>query len=51
MNKIKKYTYHYSVPVEFHGSKFPFIRTKNLTREEFIRITGIDPVTNKCIYT
>ena len=50
MNEIKKYTY-YSVPVEFHGSKFPIVDTKQLTRKEFISITGIDPVTNKCIYT
>ena len=51
MNEIKKYTYYYSVPVEFHGSKFPFVKTEQLTREDFISITGIDPLTNKCIYT
>lgn len=51
MNEIKKYTYYYSVPIEINGSKFPFVDTKQLTRKEFISITSIDPVTNKCIYT
>lgn len=51
MTKIKKYTFYYSVPLEVNGSKFPIVRTKDLTREEFISITGVDPVTNKCIYT
>ena len=44
MNEIERYNYYYNVPFEFHGSKFPFVKTKRLTREEFIRITGgIDP--------
>ena len=45
------YTYYFSVPVMINGSKFPFVDTKQLTREDFISITDIDPVTNKCIYT
>ena len=42
---------YYSVPIEINGSKFPFVNTKQLTRDQFIEETGIDPVTNKCIYT
>ena len=51
MNNNYLYTYYYSVPIEINGSKFPFVDTKQLTRDQFIEETGIDPVTNKCIYT
>lgn len=51
MNEIKKYTYYYNVPVMINGSKFPFVKTKQLTREEFISVTGIDPVTYTFVYT
>ena len=51
MNNNCLYTYYFSVPIEINGSKFPFVKTEQLTREDFISITGIDPVTNKCIYT
>ena len=40
------FRYYYSV--NYNG--FPVSRYKLLTRTEFISITGIDPVTNKCIY-
>jgi len=40
------FTYHYSV--NYNG--FPVTKTKLVTRQEFISITGIDPVTNKCIF-
>ena len=45
------YTYYFNVPVMINGSKFPFVDTKQLTRDQFIEETGIDPITNKCIYT
>ena len=41
------FRYYYSV--NYNG--FPISRYKLLTRTEFISVTGIDPVTNKCIYT
>ena len=42
------YTYFYNV-VDKDG--FPVTKYSSLTREQFINVTGIDPVTNKCIYT
>lgn len=51
MNDNQMYTYYFSVPFEYHGTKFPLVDTKRLTRDQFIKETGIDPVTNKCIYT
>ena len=51
MNNYTYTYYYYSVPIEINGSKFHIVDTKQLTRKEFISITGIDPVTNKCIYT
>ena len=51
-NNNRTYTYYYNVPVMINGSKFPIVKTKQLTRgDQFIKETGIDPVTNKCIYT
>ena len=41
------YNYYYSV--NYNG--YPVSRFLPLTRTEFISVTGIDPVTNKCIYT
>ena len=41
------YRYYYSV--NYNG--FPVSRYKLLIRDQFISITGIDPVSNKCIYT
>ena len=41
------FNYYYSV--NYNG--YPVSRYKLLTRDQFISITGIDPVTNKCIYT
>ena len=41
------FRYYYSA--NYNG--FPVSRYKLLTRTEFISVTGIDPVTNKCIYT
>ena len=42
------FKYYYSV-ADKNG--YPVSRYKLLTRAEFISVTGIDPVTNKCIYT
>ena len=42
------YTYYYSVH-DRDGSALTL--HKRLTRFQFIMETGIDPVTNKCIYT
>ena len=47
----RTYTYYYNVPVIINGSKFPFVKTKQLTRDQFIKETGIDPVTYTCVYT
>ena len=41
------FRYYYSV----NYNSFPVSRYRLLTRTEFISVTGIDPVTNKCIYT
>ena len=41
------FKYYYSA--NYNG--FPVSRYRLLTRTEFISVTGIDPVTNKCIYT
>ena len=41
------FKYHYSV--NYNG--YPVSRFYRLTRTDFISITGIDPVTNKCVYT
>lgn len=41
------FRYYYSVN---YNNGFPVSRYKLLTRTEFISVTGIDPVTNKCIY-
>ena len=41
------FKYYYSV--NYNG--YPVSRYRLLTRTEFISVTGIDPVTNKCIYT
>ena len=41
------FRYYYSV----NYNSFPVSKYKLLTRDQFISITGIDPVTNKCIYT
>ena len=41
------FRYHYSV--NYNG--YPVSRYRLLTRAKFISVTGIDPVTNKCIYT
>ena len=51
MNNNCTYTYYFSVPIEINVSKFPFVKTEQLTRKDLISITGIDPVTNKCICT
>lgn len=42
------YTYFYNI-ADKNG--FPVTKYISLTREQFINVTGIDPVTNKCIYT
>ena len=47
MNKYL-FKYYYSV-ADKNG--YPVSRFLPLTRTEFISVTGIDPVTNKCIYT
>ena len=48
MGDDQLYTYFYSVP-DRDGSALTLY--KRLTRFQFIMETGIDPVTNKCIYT
>ena len=47
MNKYL-FKYYYSV-ADKNG--YPVSKYKLLTRTEFISVTGIDPITNKCIYT
>jgi hypothetical protein len=47
MNGENLYKYYYSV----NCNGFPVSRFRLLTRDEFIRTTGIDPVTNERIYT
>ena len=42
------FRYYYN-SVNYNG--FPVSKYKLLTRDQFISITGIDPVINKCIYT
>lgn len=42
------YTYYFSVADK---DGFPVSRFYRLTRDQFINVTGIDPVTNRCIYT
>lgn len=42
------FRYYYSV-ADKNG--YPVSRFITLTRTEFISVTGIDPVTNECIYT
>ena len=46
-NDLYTYTYFYSVH-DYDGSVLTL--NTQLTRNQFIRKTGIDPVTNKCIY-
>ena len=47
-NDLYTYTYFYSVH-DYDGSVLTL--NTQLTRNQFIRKTGIDPVTNECIYT
>ena len=42
------FRYYYSV-ADKNG--YPVSRYHLLTRDQFISISGIDPITNKCIYT
>ena len=46
-DKEPLFKYYYSA----NYNSFPVSRYRLLTRTEFISVTGIDPVTNKCIYT
>ena len=41
------FKYYYNV--NYNG--YSISKYKLLTRTEFISVTGIDPITNKCIYT
>ena len=46
---MNEYLFKYYYSVNYNG--FPVSKYNLLTRDQFISITGTDPVTNKCIYT